>query len=204
MNEIPVGRSPAQDDLALIRRLMMDSRRLLVDSGRQYVLWSVLALLGIALKYLLDALGNPFPAAWMWLGIFAVGALFTCLLGRRSRRETGAVTFAQRILTSVQTGWGAGIPILTLIGYYTGAISSWAIPPVVATTFGSACYILGVLSGNRWFRNTAFAWWAGAVVMFLMRNEHTILIIAALFIILQLIPGLILHRRWKAALANDS
>lgn len=197
-----MDKAQAQEELAFIKKVMEDSQRTMLDNGKQYVLWSVLVLLGIAAKYVLDGAGVVFNPAWLWVPIIAVGWLVSFLLKHSTYAEIRVKTFGQRTLEAVWTGWGVAIPILTLVGFFSGAIESWAIAPVVATLFGSACLTAGLITTNAWLRNTAILWWGGAVVMFLAPSEYSPLVLAGMFVLLQLIPGIVLYRKWKVQMGR--
>jgi len=197
-----MDKARAQEELAFIMKVMEDSRRTMLDNGKQYVLWSVLVLLGIAAKYALDDVGVVFNPAYLWVPIIAVGWLVSFLIRRSTYAEIRVKTFGHRTLEAVWTGWGVAIPILTLVGYFSGAIESWAIAPVVATLFGSACLTAGLITANAWLRNTAILWWLGAVFMFLAPSEYSPLVLAGMFVLLQLVPGAVLYRKWKRELGR--
>ncbi|MFH1314459.1 MAG: hypothetical protein ABIJ00_14715 [Candidatus Eisenbacteria bacterium] len=197
-----MDRSQAQEELAFIKKVMEDSQRVIVDNGKQYILWSLLVLAGIAIKYVLEGLGAAFSHAWLWVPIIAIGWLLSFMLKRSTYSEIRVKTFAQRTLEAVWSGWGVAIPILTLIGYFSGAIESWAISPVVATLFGSVCFTTGLITTNAWLRNTAILWWAGAVFMFLVPSEYSVAMLAGMFVLLQLVPGIVIYKRWKADLGR--
>jgi hypothetical protein len=199
-----MDRAQAQEELAFIKKVMEDSQRTIIDNGKQYILWSVLVLVGIAIKYLLDGFGSTLNPAWLWIPLIAVGWLMSFVLRRSTYSEIHVKTFARRTLEAVWTGWGIAIPILTLVGYFSGAIQSWAIPPVVATLFGSACFTTGLITTNAWMRNTAILWWGGAVFMFLVPSEYSVAMLAGMFILLQMIPGIVLYRKWKANMCRES
>jgi hypothetical protein len=199
-----LDRDEAQQELTFIKKVMEDSQRTILDNGKQYILWSVLVLAGIAVKYMLHALGSELNPAWIWVALITAGWLTSFLLKRRAYSEIRVKTLAQRTLEAVWTGWVIAIPILTLIGYFSGAIESWAISPVVATLFGSACFTTGRITGNAWLRNTGLLWWAGGVVMFLVPSARSLAILAGMFVLLQMIPGVVLYKTWKAGTCRQS
>ena len=199
-----MDRSEAQQELAFIKKVMEDSQRTILDNGKQYVLWSVLVLAGIAAKYLLDGLGSGLNPAWLWMPLIALGWFLSLMLRRRAYSEARVKTLAERTLEAIWTGWGVAIPILTLIGYFSGAIESWAIAPVVATLFGSACFTTGLITAGAWLRNTGVLWWAGAVFMFVVPTDYSVAILGGMFVLLQLIPGIVLYRKWKAGMSDEN
>ena len=191
-------KSQALEELTFIKKLMVDSQKIVVDNGKQYILWSVLVVIGIVVKYLLDALGNPFNPAWLWIVVIGIGWFLSFLLKRSTYSALRVKTVTQKILESVWTGCGVAIPILALIGYFSGAIQSWAISPTVATLFGSAFFVIGTISNHTWVRSSAFAWWGGAIFMFLAPGEYSVAMLGGMFIVLQLVPGIIMYRKWKS------
>ena len=193
-----MNRDEAQQELAFIKKVMEDSQRAIIDNGKRYILWSILVLGGIAGKYVLDGLGSTLNPAWIWLPLIVLGWLLSLLLGRKTYSEARVKTLAQRNLEAIWAGWAIAIPILTLVGYFSGALESWAVSPVVATLFGSACFTTGLVTATAWLRIAAILWWAGAILMFLIPTEYSVAILGGMFILLQMVPGILLYSRWKA------
>ena len=62
---------------------------------------------------------------------------------------------------------------------------------------GIAYFTSGAIQQLKWLKNIAFGWWAGAIYLFIFPSVHTLLIFAIMMICLQVVPGLILNRKYK-------
>ena len=191
-------RDEAQQELAFIKKVMEDSQRAILDNGKRYMLWSILVLAGIAAKYVLEGAGIALNAVWIWLPLIAVGWLLSFLLRRSTYAETRVKTLAQRNLEAIWAGWGIAIPILTFVGYFSGAIQSWAVSPVIATLLGSACFTTGLVTASSWLRITGILWWAGAILLFVIPTDYSVAILGGMFILLQMVPGVVLYGKYRA------
>ena len=71
------------------------------------------------------------------------------------------------------------------------------------SSFLGAAYILnGVLAGKKWLSYLAIGWWGGAIIMFFYPGLQAILIMAAMMILFQIVPGIILQFEFKHEFAK--
>lgn len=185
------------DEIAFIKKVITDSQKILLENGKIYILWSCLAILCIVLKYMKAAIGFTFNNLWLYIPVILIGTLLTHQLKKRSAAERHVKTFSQKILAGIWVSWGVSILILTIVGYLSGRIEDLAIPAIIAATMGSGQFVSGIASNTGWIRNTAFGWWLGAIVMFCLPGEYTIALLGALLVVFQLVPGVIVYRKWK-------
>ena len=89
------------------------------------------------------------------------------------------------------------MPIIGFAGTYSGMISAYAINPLIALILGSSYYVTGVVYSDKIFKNISFGWWIGGTALFWVKNEYSFLVFAGMMIVLQIIPGLILYKRYK-------
>jgi len=92
-------------------------------------------------------------------------------------------------------GTGVTLTMLGFAGPAGGAIAPEAITGMLSAVLGAAYFATGVISGQRWLMGVGGAWWAGALVMLLWPAPHTLLVMAAMMLLLQAAPGLYLMRR---------
>jgi len=188
------------DEIAFIKKVITDSQKVLLDNGKIYILWSSLAILCIVLKYGKTAIGFDFNNLWIYIPVILFGSLLTHLLKKRSNAERHVRTFSQKILAGIWISWGVSILILVIVGYLSGEIEDRAIPAIIATVMGSGQFVSGIASNTSWIRNAAIGWWIGAIVMFFLPGEYTIALLGAMLIVFQLVPGVIIYRKWKKEL----
>ena len=68
----------------------------------------------------------------------------------------------------------------------------------MASILGLAFYVSSTLYDSKLMKGISIAWWIGSIYMFVDPGIHTIIVMAALMFFLQLVPGIILYRKYKA------
>lgn len=191
-----MNKNRAQEELAFIKKVMQDSQKILTDNGKMYIFWSGCAVLGLAIKFIMQALGIYFHNAWIWIPLIILGWLIT-FLWRTKHSEALVKTFAQRALYGVWTAWGVAIPILAIVAFFFHAVEPWAVPAIIATLLGSAHFASGVITNQTIIRYSGFAWWTGSIAMFVWPGEYAVLLLGVMIVVFQMIPGILLYRKWK-------
>jgi len=191
-----MNKNHAQEELAFIRKVMQDSQKVLTDSGKMYIFWSGCVVLGLAIKFFTQALDIYFHNAWLWIPIIIIGWLIS-FLRRTHHSNTQVKTFAQRVIYAVWTAWGVAILTLTLLAFFLHAIQAWAVPAIIAILLGSAHFISGVVTNQAIIRYSGFAWWSGGIAIFIWPGEYAVFLLGVMIIVFQMIPGILLYRKWK-------
>jgi hypothetical protein len=191
----------AREDLAVIRRLMEDGRRVVNTAGPHFVAWGVLTSAALAATYVLGGRGETGLITWAWGVAVALGwlasAALTVAQGRRERVRPGT----GRILGGVWTGTGVTMMLLGFAAPAGGVVDPAALTGVLAAVLGGGFFATGLLVGSRWMQAAAVAWWAGALLMLLWPGRHGLLLTAALVLGLQTLPGIWLTVRARRAVA---
>lgn len=189
---------PAKDDIAFIRKVMEDSRRIFVDDGKMMMLWGVLVTIALLSQYTRQVTASP-PIAdfWIWTVCIGVGWIATFLYLKTNAHSPCVQTFAGRMLSTVWMACGMAMTIIGFIAVPLGIIQDDAISGIFAMIMGIGFYISGNLFQNRWMRVLAAGWWAGAVFIFIKPGLYTILLFAAMMFFFQIIPGIFFYRGWK-------
>lgn len=188
----------AELELSEIKRIMEDSRRIMVDDGTGFILWGSLVAMGLISSYL-SVLGyldwNITSIAWF--ALIGLGWLITIFQLRREKKERKAVSFAGKVAGAI---WGSAGITMTIIGFvdsYTGLVRGMGISPLMACVLAAAFFVSGVIYNDKTFRYLSFGWWAGALVMFFWHSPHTLLLFALMIIFMQVLPGFIMYKKWK-------
>lgn len=79
-----------------------------------------------------------------------------------------------------------------------------ALGGVMATVLGAACFASAFLYRSRWVGALAVGWWLGGAAMFVWPGRHTLLVMAGMLIALQIVPGMLLYSRARAALEQPA
>ena len=188
----------AELELSEIKRIMEDSRRIMVDDGTGFILWGSLVALGLISSYL-SVLGY---LEWKvtsiaWFALIGLGWLITIFQLRREKKERKAVSFAGKVAGAIWGSAGITMTIIGFVGSYTGLVKGMGISPLMACVLAAAFFVSGVIYNDKTFRYLSFGWWAGALVMFFWYSPHTLLLFALMILFMQVLPGFIMYKKWK-------
>lgn len=185
-------------ELSEIKRIMEDSRRIMVDDGTGFILWGSLVAVGLISSYL-SVLGY---LEWKvtsvaWFALIGLGWIITIFQLRREKKERKAVTFAGKVAGAIWGSAGITMTIIGFVGSYTGLVRGMGISPLMACVLAAAFFVSGVIYNDKTFRYLSFGWWAGALVMFFWYSPHTLLLFALMIIFMQVLPGFVMYKKWK-------
>lgn len=188
----------AEQELAEIKRIMADSRRIMVDDGSGFILWGSLVAVGLITSYLsvLQYISWQITSI-AWFVLIGAGWIITILQLRKEKKEKKAVTFAGKVAGAIWGSAGVTMTIIGFVGSYSGMVKGMGISPLMACVMGAAFFVSGVVYNDKKFRYLGFAWWIGSLVMFFWHSPHTLLLFALMMIFMQVLPGFIMYRKWK-------
>jgi hypothetical protein len=190
----------AQQELAFIKKVMADSRQIIVDDGKGFIFWGILIACGLFFTYLSIAGKWEFSLGWFWPALIAFGWIVTFVIEIRAEKKRSTKTFAGKIMGALWISCGVAMTILGFIGGITAAYHNVFISPIIAVILGIAYLVSGVLQGKNWVSLLSIGWWAGAILMFYLQNLETLLIMVGMMIVFQTIPGTLLYLEWKKEL----
>jgi hypothetical protein len=187
----------AQQELAFIKKVMTDSRKILIDDGKGTIFWGLLISFGLLITYLSIAQGWEASLSWFWPVLIAFGWIYTIVTEIRIEKKRRVKTFAGKIMGAVWISFGISATILGFVGTVSNAYHGVIISPLIAVLLGTGYLVSGLLSGKSWVSYLSIAWWGGAIVMFFMQNLESLLVMIGMMILFQVIPGIILYREFK-------
>ncbi|RPI13563.1 MAG: hypothetical protein EHM58_18220 [Ignavibacteriae bacterium] len=188
----------AEQELAVIKTIMEDSRKIGIDKGVHYIFWGVLVTAALIVNYIFLVMGISGPYIGMlWLVLMIGGWVVSAIIGRKENKARKVKTFAGKILSAIWIGAGVSMMMLGFIGIVTHAYNPIFVCPLIATVLGAAYFASGIVQSQNWVRNLSFGWWAGAILMFIFPGFHSLLVFAFMMVALQTVPGIILYRQWK-------
>ena len=185
----------ARDELAMIRSLMQDSQRIVHENGAHYLGWGVLSAAALLLTYAAAASRLDSIIPWIWVVAIGAGWVFSLWIARRSRRTARVRTLAGRLLGAIWMGCGITLTLFGFIGGATGAIPWGSLQGVLAGILGIGYFASSFVYDSAAWRYLAAGWWAGAALMLLWPGPHTLLLLAALVVALEIVPGALLYAR---------
>lgn len=187
--------SNAYEDLAMVRQLMEETRELVCEHGKHFIVWGVLIVIALLATYarLVDL--AALPVGWIWAAAGILGWIFSFWAGRRDIARAPVRTTAGRLLGGIWIGFGITATLIGVLGLYTGALAPYLLGGLEAALLGFAFFATSFVGRQRWLRWLALGWWAGSLVMLIWPGEHTLLLMAGLLVVLQVVPGVVIHNR---------
>ncbi len=187
------------EELAAIRRMMDEAQRSIEDNGKYFVTWGALTIVGLVATYITVTRDAPLRTLWIaWAMLVALGWLLGAWWGRRDRARAPARTIASTMVADNWSAMGLALTLLVFAGAASGTISPRAVPGVVCALIGSGTFASASVYRQPPLRAMALGWWAGAAVMLLRPGVYTILLMAAMVLVLFVVPGVLLWTRARA------
>lgn len=195
-----VSKTDVLDEISFIKKVMEDSRRGLIGDSNHYIVWGIIVVLGMLASYFRYFLDLSSMMGWVWAGLIAIGWIYSIVRGSRQGSSARHRSFGTTIINGIWIAAGISMTIVGFAGIYSGAIKVWAITPLIAIILGIPSIATGVVHGLPWLRNMAALWWIGGLIMLLWPGSYIPLAFAGMMIALQIVPGIILTRKWKREL----
>ena len=139
----------AEIEILEIKKIMTDSRRILVDDGKGFIAWGALVAVGLIMSYLSVLRVMDWNLTSIaWIVLIAGGWVYTYFQVRRERKHRRVSTFAGKVAGTI---WGAAGVTMTIIGFagsYSKLVPGLAISPLMASVMGAAFFVSGVIYGD--------------------------------------------------------
>lgn len=175
-----------------IRNWMHEGRRVMAESWSFQLWWGVLSSVALIATWWAVRAEAWTALAWVWPLALLVGWLGSVILARIAPPR--AWNQATRAVEGVWVGAGATLTLLGLAGLAGGAMPPDALPGTVAAVLGGGYWATARVAGIGWMHGLAAVWWAGATLMLLLPSEHGLLLLAAMALLFEAGPALILGR----------
>ncbi len=192
-----MDRENAIEEIALIRRVIDESRKFAFDNGKYYLLWGVLITIAIFVQYAAILTSNGSISTWIWVVTIGFGWLVSIVMGMRGPSRVSGWPVGAKLVALIWASSGVSMTIIGFVGPFTGALHPWAICPALATVMGGAYAISSLVYRLKWVTMVGIAWWVGALVMFAVKGLVTLPIFGSMMILFQIIPGLVFYRNSK-------
>jgi len=205
--------------LELIAAMIRDSRtRLARNSGSPFLIWGyVTVAVSLFEAFAIRYFDNPEPWMWGWFAIPLLGKIGMLLF---ARKDHGARNYIDRVISAIWTV--IGIALVTMVSSFLNHVF---ILSTIITMVGMGTAITGMVIRDRTttaagfmaiaatliypLREWLFARFSAmdattATIEFAMRwNSDSVLIFAAIFLVLMVIPGHILNRKCNRACSKS-
>jgi hypothetical protein len=176
-------------ELSGIRQLMEEAARGVPDRGRHFVIWGVVMAAAVLATY------AALPLGVVWGVALAAGWGLAIWTARRETARAPVDTLLARVLAGIWVGCGVSATLVALLAVYGGAFPAAAVPGAIALILGGGYFASSVAYRRRWMALVAGAWWLGGAAMLIWPARETLLVLAGLLVLFQIVPGVLLRRQ---------
>lgn len=185
------------ENLLYMKQIINESRNIVVRRGVEFIIWGVIIVIGLVYTYIDILFKGKFYNLFAWIILVAGGWGYSIWCWYKNKDRQKAYTFSGRLMGMVWVSSGITMTILGFIGPLAKAYSSFFISPIIATVLGTAFLVSSLIYNNTLMMKIAPLWWFGAVYMFFFPNKESLLIMALMMLFLQVLPGVILQKKYK-------
>lgn len=186
----------AQQELAFVKKVIEDSRKLLIYDGKDMIVWGIVVALGMLAMYVIFQTGTTFSIPLLWVILIGFGWMYS--IWRMKKIKIHRVkTFSGKMMSAIWLSCGISMTITGFGLTSSGILPGQAIIPVMSLFMGIAYFASGTVLGMRYLYIAGISWWCASLLTAFFPGIHTFLIFGALIIAFHLIPGLIFYRKWK-------
>jgi len=190
-----------EQDLQFIKKTLENNRRKLVDNGVFYILWGVMSVLGTAISYIFINLNMLHILPYFWLGFIIIFFFIQKILDRKTESNKHIVTFGWKVFNAVWLSVGITAVLLSTLFFTTSIIPVPVFLGSIAAVFGIAYYLSGIINDLKFLTYLSFAWWTATVILVLWEQfinlYYIAMFFAGLIFFLQVIPGIMIYKKWK-------
>lgn len=195
----------AQDELAYIRKIMTDSRAAIADDGKPSIVWGIIVSLGMLFNYYEVVTNSSDLSGWVWLGLCICGWAYIIYYVKVQVKRERVQSFAGRISGALWFAVGITIALFVASTIISQSIdSTFRLHPVyicavTAMLLAIGYFLTGMLYEISWLRFVGIGWWVSSLYFMFFPGREALLIYALLMIALQVVPGIMLLRKYKQA-----
>ncbi|MGA7723598.1 MAG: hypothetical protein WCA84_20700 [Ignavibacteriaceae bacterium] len=195
----------AQEELAFIKKVIQDSRKVIYADGKEFIYWGIIITICLIFTYftaLYPVKGPINIVSVFWFLIVCLAALGSTFFIKKKYKSSKTKSLVGQVLEKIWFANGIGMMLVAFVGGFSGAIQGIYISPLMSSFLGGSYFISGYIYGKKWVSFLAFIWWIGAAIMFIFPGLYVCLMMAAMMILLQIIPGIILYVDSKQVIAT--
>ena len=165
MNETSEQIKKAEEEISVIKKIMEDSKKAIVDNGWHYIYWGVIVTAALIANYIMVLTNTSINMQGMlWFISMTSAAIIEGIIERKREKHVKVKTFAGRLLNTLWSGSGICMFILGFAGTVSGAYNAIMIFPLISVMLGAAYLISGVIQQVKWMSALCIFWWAGSIL----------------------------------------
>ncbi|MCK5332040.1 MAG: hypothetical protein KAK01_11565 [Candidatus Marinimicrobia bacterium] len=186
-----------QEDLAIIKQIMQESRQSVTNIGINLVVWGGIVIICLLFTYYSMTHETIISEALIWGIGFSLAWAFELRLYIKNKKKNHDSTFSGNILSRLWLTILISMMIIGIFGELSGAISGGAGSGVIAVLLAIGYIVTGTIMNSGWVKLLGIGWWLGSILIFYTTVIQSILIWVVLMIALQFIPGVVLFVQEK-------
>jgi hypothetical protein len=141
----------AESELALIKQMMLDSRRVIADNGWHYTFWGIVVTVTLIANYVMALMNLSMrTAGLMWFAAMISAAIIDGIIGRRESKKRRVSTFAGSLLSSLWMASGISMFMLGFVGTLSGAYNPIYICSLISIVLSVAYFTSGAIQQIKW------------------------------------------------------
>lgn len=192
-----------QDELLYIKKIIEDSKRNIIDDGRDLISWGVIVVIGLTSTYFSLWTRSYLSMQIIWVVLGAFGWSLSYYFHRHGEKRSRVKNFATKIMSSVWIACGLALTIFLFTGMFFQVYPPVFISPLAAIILGIGYFVTGDIAELKWMKALTIGWWGGALYMLFFPNAEGILVLAGMMFFFQTIPGIIIYRKCKKEAAAN-
>jgi len=188
--------STAQEDLALIKKMMLEAQNSAALDGRYLILWGVILALSSIYIFIRSGFSDGFNgegtiAVWfVMLGIGICGSIILAYLHSREPINSGAHIYA-----SIWIGFCLTMCLLFILAVSGSEEVLYSLAIIAPAMTGLAFFATAGIINLGWLRWIALGWWLTAILVAVFNNDTYIGVIYILaYLGLMAGPGVAITR----------
>jgi len=180
-----------REDLAVIKKIMLESRQNFYNVGIHLVVWGGIVILSLFLTYYSISIKYIVPEYCIW--IIGFGLAWTFEFWQYKRYQHGKRVY-NKLNRIGSTLWMSLLVTMMIYGIFGGVGGNLVegSTGIIAGLLAIGYFVTGEVIEMKWIKYLGYGWWIGAIILFFLPNTVGILVMALLMALLQFIPGLIL------------
>ena len=188
----------AREDLAVIRRIMEETRREVTERGSHLVIWGGISAAGLLATWWAALGRSGLDPGVVWAGLLAAGWAASLYVGWREGRRARVRAAGRRLLSVVWLAAAATLTLVGLAGLFGEVLSPRSLPGVLSAVLAMPILLTSLLTGERWLSWVASGWWLGGAVMLFVPGVYALPLMAGMALLLMAVPGGVLNARASA------
>jgi hypothetical protein len=195
-----------RDEIAFIRRAIEEGRGYAAARSGDALVWGVLIAAAALGTYARIRGWWRVDPDWLWIGLIALGWVFSLrqVLGLVRNPVRRPLNPTVQVIRMLWLGCGIFLTLLYGMCFVSDVLRENWIVAISAGIMGIAFFAMSALANLAWMRWIAVGWWLGQIGTYVLRDQAEVyLLMAALWLVLLALPGLVLLRGVPAPKAAE-